>query len=106
MGQATTEDLDLIEAAARAAGYEVRRYRVRELEVAHVREPGGVWRYFNPLKHDADAFALAADMDLFAGPNYWHHLALARLGGGTDKRANVRRAVTSAAAEKLGRRVA
>jgi len=97
------KDLEMIESAARAAGYEVRRYRVRELEVVHVREPGGEWRYFDPLKHDADAFALAADLDLFSRPGYWHYLALVRLMGGVDKRANVRRAVVSAAAERACR---
>lgn len=58
MSQYTQQDLDLIEVAARAAGYEVRRYRVRELEVVHVREPGGEWRYFNPMEDDAEAFRL------------------------------------------------
>lgn len=56
-------DLDLIEAAARAAGYEVRRYRVRELEVVHVKVDGQ-WAQFDSLRWDGDAFRLLADCKL------------------------------------------
>ncbi|AOY90541.1 hypothetical protein BKK79_00890 [Cupriavidus sp. USMAA2-4] len=70
------EDLDLIEAAGRAAGYEVRRYRVRELEVIHVREQGGTWRHFNPLADDGEAFRLAVRcpfLDLkWVAAEAWH----------------------------------
>lgn len=61
----TPDDLDLIEAAGRAAGYETRRHEVRGLEAVHVREPGGSeWRYFNPLGDDAEAFRLSVRLEL------------------------------------------
>lgn len=51
-------ELLLTERAAAAAGYEVRRFQARDLEVVQVREAGGPWRYFAPLDSDAEAFAL------------------------------------------------
>jgi hypothetical protein len=56
-------DLNLIEAAARAAGYEVRRYRVRELEVVHI-GVGDQWALFDPRRSDIDAFRLQVDCRL------------------------------------------
>lgn len=55
-------ELQLTERAAAAAGYEVRRFRARDLVVIHVRETGGPWRYFAPLDCDAEAFALQVRM--------------------------------------------
>lgn len=46
-----------------AAGYEVRRYRVRELEVVHV-GVGDQWALFDPRRHDGDAFRLQIDCRL------------------------------------------
>ncbi|KWR88794.1 hypothetical protein [Cupriavidus sp. IDO] len=57
-------DLALTEQAARAAGFEVRRYRVRDLEVIHVREPGGSWRRYDPLNNDGEAFRLMVSLCL------------------------------------------
>lgn len=54
-----------------------------------------VW---NPLEDDGDALRLAADLDLFGDPSYWHWLAIARLENSVDKHANVRRAIVRAAA--------
>jgi len=57
-------DLDLTEKAARAAGFEVRRYRARDLVVIHVREQGGQWRQYGPLTDDGDALRLAVRLGL------------------------------------------
>jgi len=51
-------DLALTEQAAHAAGFEVRRYHARDLEVIHVREPGSNWRHYDPLNDDGEAFRL------------------------------------------------
>lgn len=64
------------------------------------RDADGDSDLFNPLANDADAFALAAEEDLFANPTYWHHLAIARLSFNADKRAAARRAVVLAYLDK------
>lgn len=59
----TETELAQIESAALAAGYEVRRYRVREMEVVHI-GVGDQWALFDPRRHDGDAFRLQIDCHL------------------------------------------
>lgn len=98
-------DLNLIEAAARAAGYEVRRYSVRELEVVHVKV-GDAWALFDPIRFDGDAFRLAIACNLTISTGASRALATAFPGGGAltlleevgdDPVAATRRAITHAA---------
>ncbi|WP_414446831.1 hypothetical protein AB4851_08600 [Burkholderia sp. 22PA0099] len=53
--------LDILELAAKAAGWESRRYTVRDLTVPHVRaHPDNAWRHFDSLTSASDALELAA----------------------------------------------
>ncbi len=93
-------DLELIEAAAQAAGYETQRYRVRELEVVYVREDGGEWEYFDPLQDDAHAFRLMVRMARRVASNGGHFsCAFAEVDG---DRAKVRRSLATAVAGQKG----
>jgi hypothetical protein len=86
-------DRELLEAAAKAAGYEIVYHApYGEMMLRGIQDP------WEPLYDDGDALRLAADLDLFAGSGYWTELAVARLKGGTAKYANVRRAIVCAAA--------
>lgn len=60
----SAEDLNLTERAARAAGFDVQRFRARDLVVIQIREPGGQWRQFDPLNDDAETFRLMVDCDV------------------------------------------
>lgn len=55
---------------------------------------------FNPLANDADAFALAAEEDLFFSTCFLIHLDIARVSFNADKRAAARRAVVLAYLDK------
>ncbi|MND20875.1 hypothetical protein D3C76_47860 [compost metagenome] len=77
---------ELLELAAKAGG----------VEGWKVNNGMGTW---NPLADDGEALRLAADLDLFGAPTYWHFLALARIKNNTNKYANVRLAIVRAAAE-------
>ncbi|MGO4151402.1 hypothetical protein [Cupriavidus sp. YAF13] len=99
-------DLNLIEAAARAAGYEVRRYRVREQEVVQVTVGDDLWAQYDPLHWHGDAFRLqiACGLTVKTGPRY--ATAIAWPGGGAliiiepvgdDPEAATRLAITCAA---------
>lgn len=98
-------DLNLIEAAALAAGYEVRRYRVREREVVHVKV-GDTWALFDPRRFDGDAFRLQIACGLTVKTGSLHATAIAWPGGGAltiiepvgdDPEAATRLAITCAA---------
>lgn len=101
MTRAVTDmpDRELLELAAEAAGFPDTMeddggwLRVRANPVCE-------WELWNPLADDGDALRLAADLDLFALPEYWSMLARVRLLGGTDKYANVRRALVWTAVER------
>lgn len=102
----TEAELAMIEAAARAAGYEVRRYRVRSLEVVHI-GVGDQWALFDPFRHDGDAFRLQIDCRLSVAVGATRVTATAYPGGGAltlledlgdNPVAAVRRAITGAAA--------
>ncbi|CAG2132380.1 hypothetical protein [Cupriavidus numazuensis] len=106
MGPASVEELAMIEAAARAAGYEVRRFRVRELEVVHV-GVGDQWALFDSLRHDGDAFRLQIDCGMSVivrrgiamAETYPGDRALTIMEDATqNKAAAVRLAITRAAA--------
>ncbi|WP_454731484.1 MULTISPECIES: hypothetical protein [Cupriavidus] len=98
-------DLDQIEAAARAAGYETRRYRVRELEVVHI-GVGDQWALFDPRRSDVDALRLMVDCRLNVGVGERRVTATAYPGGvaltviedaGENRAAATRIAITRAA---------
>ncbi|QRQ86267.1 hypothetical protein [Cupriavidus oxalaticus] len=100
------EEIELIEAAAHAAGYDVRRFRVRELEVVHV-GVGDQWALFDPKRHDGDAFRLQIDCRLSVNVGREHAIATAYPGGvaltlleaiGDNASAAVRLVITRAAA--------
>ncbi|MCR1769028.1 hypothetical protein [Burkholderia glumae] len=53
--------LDILELAAKAAGWESRRYTVRDLTVLHVRaHRDDAWRHFDSFASAGDALELAA----------------------------------------------
>lgn len=91
-------DRELLELAAKAVGL-VTYGDYDENIWAHPEDqhPDTASRW-NPMVDDSDALRLAADLDLFGDPSYWHWLAIARLSNSTDKHANVRRAIVRAAA--------
>lgn len=102
-------DRELLELAAKAAGYRVAfgagmpaafddgTYYIHDRGYPAADREGGHW--WNPLLDDGDALRLAADLDLFGDPSYWHWLAIARLENSVGKHANVRSAIVRAAAE-------
>lgn len=111
------DELSMIEGAARAAGLATRRHRVRDLEAVHVRAEGASeWRYFNPLKSDADTNELIAAaridvmhfqdyVDAHAGKATCRVAAFDQIdvdqmpdSDGADRRRAMRRAVTECAA--------
>lgn len=99
-------DRELLELASKAAGMEIQRCRLDDplnqdflMNGSGPRNIGQRSFPWNPLTDDGDALRLAADLDLFGDPSYWHWLAIARLSNSTDKHANVRRAIVRAAAE-------
>jgi hypothetical protein len=98
-------DLDLIEAAGRAAGYEVRRYRVRELEVVQAMV-NGQWAQYDPLRWAGDAWRLQVDCLMAVEVGDAFAFARVRVGAGSlmtqepigdDAGAAARRAITRAA---------
>ncbi|AGW94616.1 hypothetical protein N234_31710 [Ralstonia pickettii DTP0602] len=98
----TAMDLELIERAARRAGFEVRRFRARDLEVVQVLEPGGQWRFYDPLHDDADCFRLmvACDVPPLSGMTglVCAGCASEKIAAHPTRLAAVRRAVVRAAA--------
>ncbi|EMN1928522.1 hypothetical protein RVV18_002937 [Burkholderia ambifaria] len=53
--------IEVFELAARAAGWETRRHKVRDVTGLFVRTHiGGEWQPFDPIKSKSDAFELAA----------------------------------------------
>lgn len=99
------DDKELLTLAAKAAGILGKFNRtVGAIRVLPGQKTpyGMAYNYWNPFLDDGEAFRLAADLDLFGSPSYWHYLALARLHNSIDKYENVRRAIVRAAAE-IGR---
>ena len=93
-------DQELLKLAAKAARIKL-TWDVAG-RVCWLDQPGSI--VWSSLRNDGDALRLAADLDLFGDPSYWHWLAIARLGNSTNKYANVRLAITRAAAE-IGRQM-
>lgn len=104
-------DRELLEMAAKAAGYELTQWPDEDFVRAHM---GGDWRpKWNPLTDDGDAFRLAGRMNILLG-FYDSYVACHVLGhpnidtdewhssNGNDQMAAARRAITRAAAE-IGR---
>lgn len=112
-------DRELLEFAARAAGYgylTVWREKITDYDSAHYGEsalcvagPGGECGSFNPLTDDGDALRLAVDLgiQIIPGENYVECVKVMRSLKDCrflemhkdDKRAATRRAVARAAAE-------
>lgn len=98
------EDCEMLELAAKAAGIEVWPGTGFQAHMLFTRpakaDPDGkvTGVEWNPRDDDGAALRLAADLDLFGDPSYWHWLAIARLSNSTDKHANVRLAIVRAAA--------
>lgn len=90
------EDRELLELAAKAAGHDL-HWRGLNGALPAIGN-GQDQKWWNPLTDDGAALRLAADLDLFGDPSYWHWLAIARLSNSIDKHANVRRAIVRAAA--------
>ncbi len=99
----SAEDLMLTERAARAAGFEVQRFRARDLEVIQIREPGGQWRQFDPLNDDAETFRLMVDCDVPPHPGMTSIIAaggvVEQLANHSNRRAACRRAIVRAVAK-------
>lgn len=89
-------DKELLELAAKAAGYKLDEdcYRL------DIRESSGAPTEWNPLVDDGDALRLAVRLGLFDGPEFFHFRSLERFAGqdADDYTAN-RRAIVRAAAE-------
>jgi hypothetical protein len=92
-------DRELLELAAKAAGYSIRgeRFNPDHFTVEHSL---GVWIHWNPLTDDGDALRLAVKLNLHEAIKLAHRL----LGGEGcgDMYAATRRAIVRAAAE-IGR---
>lgn len=91
-------DAELLERAAKAAGIDLHWDVSGNPGYLSPFHSMPLWVRWNPFRSAGDALYLVGTLDLFAGPGYWHHLAIARLSNNTDKHANVRRAIVSAAA--------
>ncbi len=99
-------DLDLIEAAGRAAGYAVRRCRVGEVDVIHALTARRVWVRFDPLSDSTEAFRLLANCRMALSVGESNVVATVFPGGGAltilepvkgDPAAVARRAIVRAA---------
>jgi len=99
-------DLELIERAARRAGFDVRRFHARDLEVVQVRERGGQWRFYDPLHDDGDCFRLMVACDVPPQSGYTTIVSaggvMERLGRHPSRLAATRLAVVRAAAKDFG----
>ena len=100
-GEITMETKQMIEFAARAAGYDVEfEYYGEErhgLKNKDIGIPPAIW---NPLNDDGDAFCLAVTLGLFFNPILSHHMVLVTFTGNPEKDcASYRLAITMAAAE-------
>jgi hypothetical protein len=95
-----SEDRELLELAAKAAGYRVREYAPGKFH-CDGGVADGVWMFWNPIDDDGDAFRLMVKVlqDETIDWLIWEH------GGNVESTADVRRAITRVAAE-IGRRMA
>ena len=103
----TTFDKELLELAAKAAGYTFDSTEPFEIAVEH--KGGTDWYEWNPLTDDGDAFRLAVKLGLTVCVSFKYGLtwadkddkghALAKSNHDGDKFAATRRAIVLAAAE-------
>jgi hypothetical protein len=105
-------DRDLLEAAARAAGIDIKCFvdQVTDYDSPHYGisaiQLGSTWNTWNPLEDDGDALRLAVKLKLFFGPNFDGDLAVCfgddgkniTESFGSDPCAATRRAIVRAAA--------
>ena len=99
-------DRALLEAAAKAAGYETDMGRELEPRM-HIRPTGSgydQWRWWNPLTNSGDALELAVKLNLLADPRFWHEQSVEYMQAGfkgdrQDPTAATRRAIVRAAAD-------
>lgn len=102
-----TDDRELLEAAARAAGIELAQEGFKPRLALHDDDP--VYGPWNPLTDDADAFRLAIDLNI-SFRNMGHVMTACCAAGqfneyaDGDPYAATRRAITRAAAE-IGRKM-
>ncbi|HIE1324508.1 TPA: hypothetical protein ACXJFQ_005113 [Pseudomonas aeruginosa] len=104
-------DRELLELAARAAGYQF-SYSYHSLSIPVILAETGRWRQWDPLTDDGDALRLAVQLDITIGPEHpdvvgkslcrasWNNrnMSLGEFGDG-DKPSAYRRAIVRAAAE-------
>lgn len=67
-------DRELLELAAKAAGYEWRWYGAPLGPLFQIKTHNGLWIFWNPLTDDGDALRLAVDLGLVCGRysnTYW-----------------------------------
>lgn len=99
-------DREMLELAAKAAGYDEAKFQdisgwgeVR-YGLSFGMFGGDLDEYWNPLQSDSDAFRLAVDLGILAGPELWHHIGVEQLVGKDSDciYAATRRAIVRAAA--------
>ena len=99
-----TNDRELLELAAKAAGMEHMRWcgaagLSRMLDPTRPDSTGSIGGYWNPLASDGDAFRLGVWLNLFASRDLLHFLSIERFAGqDADDCTAYRRAITRAAA--------
>lgn len=103
-----TEDRELLELAAKAAGYGLREYSKETLHSDEGR--GNAWMVWNPLRDDGDALRMAVRLGMLAtysGERFELFQAAYRQCLDEDMKPSeaTRRAIVRAAAE-IGRRMA
>jgi len=95
-------DRELLQAAARAAGYNFQwePALLNEWPEPTVFTPEGFGQYWNALEDDADAFRLAVDLGILGTPEMHHHIGVEQLCGQNSDciYAATRRAIVRAAA--------
>lgn len=90
-----TDDRELLELAAKAAGIEL----VWSSNEDQSPRDRAMWDTWNPLQDDGDALRLAVKRNVFGSPPFWHFLALERFGRQEDDDCTAyRRAIVRAAA--------
>lgn len=94
----TESDRELLELAAKAAGYNLQFAKAPGLAP----EPYLRWKsrdvYWNPLTDDGDALRLAAKLDLLNNPRMIHERDVLMFTKGVEKLEATRRAIVRAAA--------
>jgi hypothetical protein len=99
MADTPKADRELLEAAAKAAGYVGFRSTTFASDMYMVEDTDGDWHPWNPHTDDGDALRLAVKLGLFTGPEFYHFRSLERFAGqDADEYTATRRAIVRAAA--------